>query len=92
MLTESDFVVVSQFTLLANTRKGSKPDFHGAAKPEHARQLYDYFFSKLQDLHPDGKVKNGVFQARMQVELVNDGPVSVSYLYDKIVNVPSNSA
>jgi D-aminoacyl-tRNA deacylase len=46
--------------------------------PDEAKELYDYFFSKLQDLHGMDKVKNGVFQAMMEVSLVNDGPVSVS--------------
>jgi D-aminoacyl-tRNA deacylase len=74
-----DCLLVSQFTLLANTRKGNKPDFHGAAKPEQAKQLYDYFFSRVQDLYSAEKVKNGVFQAMMEVGLVNDGPVGVDY-------------
>ena len=76
-----DHPAVSQFTLLANTRKG-KPDFHGAAKPEEAKQLYDYFFAKVQDLYRAEKVKDGVFQAMMEVGLVNDGPVGVDYRSD----------
>ncbi|RQM05607.1 hypothetical protein DH86_00001625, partial [Scytalidium sp. 3C] len=67
---------VSQFTLLANTKKGTKPDFHGAMAPEQAKQLYEYFYSKVQQGYGQEKVKNGVFQAMMQVALVNDGPVS----------------
>jgi D-aminoacyl-tRNA deacylase len=66
---------VSQFTLLASTKKGNKPDFHGAAKGEHAKELYEYFYSHLQMLYDGEKVKNGVFQAMMEVGLVNDGPV-----------------
>ena len=73
----NDIPEVSQFTLLANTRKGSKPDFHSAAKPEEAKQLYEYFFLKVQDIYSAEKVKNGIFQAMMEVALVNDGPVSV---------------
>jgi D-aminoacyl-tRNA deacylase len=69
--------LVSQFTLLASTRKGNKPDFHGAAKGEHAKELYDYFYSHLQALYGEQKVKNGVFQAMMEVGLVNDGPVGL---------------
>jgi len=64
---------VSQFTLLASTKKGNKPDFHGAAGGEKARELYDRFFLKVQELYESEKVKNGVFQAMMQVGLVNDG-------------------
>lgn len=70
---------VSQFTLYASTKKGNKPDFHGAAGAEKGKELYDYFFSKVQELHGSGKVKNGVFQAMMDVSLVNDGPVGVDY-------------
>ena len=58
--------IVSQFTLLASTKKGSKPDFHGAAAPEHARELYDQFYGKVQELYDAEKVKNGVFQAMME--------------------------
>ena len=74
-----DLDLVSQFTLLASTKKGSKPDFHGAAGGEKVRELYDYFFTKVQDLYEPEKVKNGVFQAMMEVGLVNDGPVGVNY-------------
>ena len=70
---------MSQFTLLASTKKGSKPDFHGAAGGEQAKELYEYFFSKVRDLYEPERVKNGVFQAMMEVGLVNDGPVGVNY-------------
>ena len=85
-------MAVSQFTLLANTRKGNKPDFHGAAKPEEAKQLYDYFFSKVQDLYAAEKVKDGVFQAMMEVSLVNDGPVGVECRYDNGVVLAINES
>lgn len=67
---------VSQFTLLASTKKGSKPDFHGALAPEEAKKLYQYFYQKVQDGYKPERVKDGVFQAMMEVALVNDGPVS----------------
>lgn len=75
-------LLVSQFTLLASTKKGSKPDFHGAAGGEKAKELYDHFFTRVQELYDPEKVKNGVFQAMMQVGLVNDGPVGVDYRSD----------
>ncbi|MCJ1376481.1 D-tyrosyl-tRNA(Tyr) deacylase [Loxospora ochrophaea] len=74
-----EVLCVSQFTLLASTKKGSKPDFHGAAGGEQAKELYEYFFSKVRDLYEPERVKNGVFQAMMEVGLVNDGPVGVNY-------------
>ena len=70
-------MTVSQFTLLASTRKGSKPDFHGAAGGEQAKQLYNHFFNKVQGLYQADKVQDGVFQAMMEVSLVNDGPVCI---------------
>lgn len=70
---------VSQFTLLASTKKGSKPDFHGAANGERAKELYDAFYSRIRELYEPSRVKNGVFKAMMQVGLVNDGPVGVDY-------------
>jgi D-aminoacyl-tRNA deacylase len=72
---EGEVLCVSQFTLFASTKKGNKPDFHGAAGGEMAKELYDYFFSKVQSLYQAERVKDGVFQAMMQVSLVNDGPV-----------------
>lgn len=76
---QSNFNPVSQFTLLASTKKGNKPDFHDAARGEEAKELYDCFFAKVQELYEPEKVKNGVFQAMMEVGIVNDGPVGVDY-------------
>lgn len=72
--------LVSQFTLLASTKKGNKPDFHGAMGGAEAKELYDYFFSAVQDGYSSAKVKDGVFQAMMEVGLINDGPVCVVLL------------
>ncbi|KIV96916.1 hypothetical protein B0A52_08364 [Exophiala mesophila] len=74
---QGEVLCVSQFTLFASTKKGNKPDFHGAAKPEMAKELYDYFMAQLRAQYPPEKVKDGVFQAMMQVSLVNDGPVTL---------------
>ena len=68
-------LVVSQFTLLANTSKGKRPSFSDAARPEIAEPLYDRFCDELRSLGVH--VETGLFGARMQVELVNDGPVTV---------------
>lgn len=67
-------LVVSQFTLAADTKKGLRPSFSCAATPGQAEQLYDYFINAAQAQHRP--VATGAFAADMQVELINDGPVT----------------
>jgi D-aminoacyl-tRNA deacylase len=62
---DAHLLSVSQFTLLASTKKGSKPDFHSASGGEHAKTLYEAFFSKVQEGYKPEMVKDGVFQAMM---------------------------
>jgi len=69
-------VPVSQFTLLASTKKGNKPDFHGAAGGEQAKELYDHFYANVQELYDPVKVKNGVFQAMMEGECLMETATS----------------
>lgn len=71
-----DLLVVSQFTLYGDTRKGRRPSFVHAADPEIAVPLYERFIELLRQRAP-GRVESGVFGAMMDVELVNDGPVTL---------------
>jgi D-tyrosyl-tRNA(Tyr) deacylase len=73
--TGGEVLVVSQFTLLADTAKGNRPSFSGAAPPEVAEPLYERFAQAIRDFGVH--VETGVFGARMAVELVNDGPVTI---------------
>jgi D-aminoacyl-tRNA deacylase len=68
-------LVVSQFTLIADTAKGNRPSFAAAAPPEQAEPLYERFCAELRDIGVP--VETGVFAAAMDVELVNDGPVTI---------------
>lgn len=73
---QGEVLIISQFTLHAKTRKGNRPSFITAAKPEYAVPLYNYF-SKQLNKQLDSEVRNGVFGADMKVTLLNDGPVTI---------------
>lgn len=74
---QGEILSVSQFTLYGTIKKGTKPDFHKAAKGHHAVELYEAFLSELRKGLGEEKVKDGEFGAMMDVALVNDGPVTI---------------
>lgn len=71
---KGEVLVVSNFTLLANYKKGNRPDYMNGAKPDEANRLYEYFCSCISQSVP---TKTGVFGADMKLGLVNDGPVTI---------------
>ena len=75
--TGGEALVVSQFTLYGDTKRGNRPDFTSAAKPDVAEKLYNKFVEYLKENLGEEKVKTGVFRAMMTVEIINDGPVTI---------------
>ena len=73
---QGDIIVVSQFTLHAATKKGNRPSYIKAARPEVAIPLYEYFIQKLES-ELGKKIQKGIFGADMKVSLLNDGPVTI---------------
>ncbi len=74
--TKGEVIVVSQFTLMASTKKGNRPSYIKAAKPEIAIPIYEQFISTIEELLGK-KVGTGIFGADMKVNLLNDGPVTI---------------
>ncbi len=76
MESKGSFLIISQFTLHASYKKGNRPSYIKAGKPDHARAMYEYFMDHLWHIS-DRPVKSGIFGADMKVALVNDGPVTI---------------
>jgi D-tyrosyl-tRNA(Tyr) deacylase len=77
-------MVISQFTLYGDAHKGNRPSFTLAARPEEAIPLYEYFLARIHHILGESRVRSGVFGAKMEVGLVNDGPVTI------IIDSPSS--
>ncbi|MEI6564589.1 MAG: D-aminoacyl-tRNA deacylase [bacterium] len=75
-------LVVSQFTLYADTLKGNRPSFINAAAPAEAERLYEVYVSQLRHILGPDKVATGIFRASMSVEIINDGPVTIELSSD----------
>ncbi|KDR73685.1 hypothetical protein GALMADRAFT_71829 [Galerina marginata CBS 339.88] len=90
---DGDILCVSQFTLLANTTKGNKPDFHNAMASEPSRHLYGKFLDSLRKSYKANKIQDGVFGAMMSVGLTNEGPVTFTLDTRKFeyIDTPDNS-
>lgn len=84
---DGQLLVISQFTLYADYRKGNRPSFIRAGKPEHAKGLYAYFLKKCRETVP--VVAEGEFGADMKVRLLNDGPFTILYDSEEL-NKPRN--
>lgn len=72
-----EVLIISQFTLYGDARKGNRPSFIEAARPEEAMPLYESFIARVKQNITETKVKTGVFGAMMEVKIINDGPVTI---------------
>lgn len=72
-----EMLIISQFTLYGDARKGNRPSFTESAKPELANYLYEKFIERIKENIGSEKVKTGIFQAMMEVTIINDGPVTI---------------
>lgn len=74
---DGEVLIISQFTLYGDARKGNRPSFIEASKPEQAEDLYEKFINRVKENIGDEKVKTGIFGALMEVKIINDGPVTI---------------
>jgi D-tyrosyl-tRNA(Tyr) deacylase len=72
-----EILIISQFTLYGDARKGNRPSFSNAASPTHAEAIYEKFIERVKSKIGEEKVKTGIFAAMMDVKIINDGPVTI---------------
>ena len=72
-----ELLLISQFTLYADMRKGNRPSFTRAGKPEHAEKMYEYMLKRCGEIAPGVKIGRGIFGADMKISLLNDGPFTI---------------
>lgn len=74
---DGEVLIISQFTLYGDARKGNRPSYINAARPEIAEDLYEKFILRMKENLGEDKVKSGIFGAMMEVKIINDGPVTI---------------
>lgn len=74
---DGEVLLISQFTLYGDARKGNRPSFNKAAKPDKAELLYNKFADKMKNIMGEKKIKEGIFGSMMEVAIINDGPVTI---------------
>jgi D-tyrosyl-tRNA(Tyr) deacylase len=72
-----EILVISQFTLFAEYKKGKRPYFGDAEEPKSAMKLYEYFIEKCKEIYNKNRIRKGLFGAKMEVEIINSGPVTI---------------
>ena len=79
LVEKKEVLIVSQFTLFSNIKKGNRPSWNQAASLKDAKKLYQNFISEFRYIYTANKIQTGIFGEDMQIELVNDGPVTIFF-------------
>ena len=74
---EGEIMIVSNFTICSNTKHGRRPSFDQVQSPKLAKELYEYFYKKINEIYKTEKIKTGRFGSNMKITIINDGPVNI---------------